>query len=34
VTRGRKWILRGGTGGLMSQFNEVGEQPAILVEGL
>src|SRR5437773_9559720 len=24
----------GGTGGLMSQFNEVGEQPAILVEGL
>src|SRR5712671_2620697 len=27
-------ILRGGTGGLMSRFNEAGEQPAILVEGL
>src|SRR6202011_5742082 len=34
VVRGRKWILRGVTGGWMSQVNGVGEQPAILVESL
>src|SRR6266700_1181342 len=34
VVRGREWILRGGTGGLMTQVNGVGEQPAILVEDL
>src|SRR5690348_7754099 len=34
VVRGREWILRGITGGWMSQVNGFGEQPAILVEGL
>src|SRR6266487_1946851 len=34
VVRGREWMLRGCTGGLMTQVNVVGEQPAILVEDL